>query len=331
MEEIDKLIAQYAYSKDDVYAEKYLKYPIFLDKHKKYKKMKQSTKKVYMYLKKQNEYSLENSKVDSKGRIFLIFAIEKIAEKSCLTKKTVISALRELEEYKLITIKKNGFNKKTGKNNPNFYYLLKPEFSEGDFYKKKCMEENLHLPTNQHCSPGGKNTLTGKSTFFADKSFPLPGEIFLQELNHSSKDFKESHNDDLLESLSTKNNKLDEELIETFIEENLLKKIWGESIVNCLKLASNSDYRQFANWYKKFNYAIKSAEKEQKVQLKIIYEICDNKYFVDHVREQLAMTLRDLIRRAKTDHRIKQKNNYIFTSLKNKALELIKLQKKEGI
>lgn len=122
MEEIDKLIAQYAYSKDDVYAEKYLKYPIFLDKHKKYKKMKQSTKKVYMYLKKQNEYSLENSKVDSKGRIFLIFAIEKIAEKSCLTKKTVISALRELEEYKLITIKKNGFNKKTGKNNPNFYY-----------------------------------------------------------------------------------------------------------------------------------------------------------------------------------------------------------------
>ena len=31
MEEIDKLIAQYAYSKDDVYAEKYLKYPIFLD------------------------------------------------------------------------------------------------------------------------------------------------------------------------------------------------------------------------------------------------------------------------------------------------------------
>ncbi|WP_230204048.1 hypothetical protein [Enterococcus faecium] len=35
MEEIDKLIAQYAYSKDDVYAEKYLKYPIFLDKHKK--------------------------------------------------------------------------------------------------------------------------------------------------------------------------------------------------------------------------------------------------------------------------------------------------------
>ncbi|EOG08587.1 replication initiator protein A [Enterococcus faecium] len=164
MEEIDKLIAQYAYSKDDVYAEKYLKYPIFLDKHKKYKKMKQSTKKVYMYLKKQNEYSLENSKVDSKGRIFLIFAIEKIAEKSCLTKKTVISALRELEEYKLITIKKNGFNKKTGKNNPNFYYLLKPEFSEGDFYKKSALRKiytfrqinitvqvkKIHLPTNQH-------------------------------------------------------------------------------------------------------------------------------------------------------------------------------------
>lgn len=100
MEEIDKLIAQYAYSKDDVYAEKYLKYPIFLDKHKKYKKMKQSTKKVYMYLKKQNEYSLENSKVDSKGRIFLIFAIEKIAEKSCLIYIGLDSPERAIERVK---------------------------------------------------------------------------------------------------------------------------------------------------------------------------------------------------------------------------------------
>lgn len=95
--------------------------------------------------------------------------------------------------------------------------------------------------------------------------------------------------------------------------------------MNCLKLAINSNYRQFDNWYKKFNYAIKSAEKEEKVQLKIIYEICNNSYFVNHVREQLAMTLRDLIRRAKTDHRIKQKNNYIFTSLKNKSMMCVLL------
>ncbi|WP_438779420.1 replication initiator protein A [Enterococcus sp. DIV0240d] len=311
-----------------------MKYPIFLDKHKKYKKMKQSTKKVYMYLKKQNEYSLENSKVDSKGRIFLIFAIEKIAEKSCLTKKTVISALRELEEYKLITIKKNGFNKKTGKNNPNFYYLLKPEFSEGDFYKKKCIEENLHLPTNQHYSPSEKNTPSDKSTFDGDKSFPLPGEKFLQELNHSSKDFKdfkESQNADFIDSLSVENKKLDEILIESLIEKEWLYQVWGDNIVNCLKLVGNNDYSQFYDWYKKFKYAIKSAEKEQKIQLKIIYEICNNKYFVDYVREQLSMTLRDLIRRAKTDHRIKQKDDYIFASLKNKALELIELQISEGI
>ncbi|MFS1350523.1 helix-turn-helix domain-containing protein [Enterococcus faecium] len=45
----------------------------------------------------------------------MIFAIEKIAEKSCLTKKTVISALRELEEYKLITIKKMDLTKKLGR------------------------------------------------------------------------------------------------------------------------------------------------------------------------------------------------------------------------
>lgn len=53
-----------------------------------------------------------------------------------------------------------------------------------------------------------KNTPSDKSTFDGDKSFPLPGEKFLQELNHSSKDFKdfkESQNADFIDSLSVEN------------------------------------------------------------------------------------------------------------------------------
>ena len=118
-------------------------------------------------------------------------------------------------------------------------------------------------------------------------------------------------------------------MIETFIEENLLKQIWGESIVNCLKLASNSDYRQFDNWYKNSNMRL-DLLKRTKIQLKIIYEICNNKYFVDHVREQLSMTLRDLIRRAKQIIVSNKRRLYLCFS-KNKALELIELQISEGI
>ncbi|OAQ56691.1 replication initiator protein A [Enterococcus thailandicus] len=335
MEEIDNLITQYAYTKDDLYAEKYLQYPIFLDKHEKYKKMKQSSKKVYMYLKKQNEYSLENSKVDKTGRIFLIFTIKKLAEKSCLTEKTVICALRELEEYNLITIKKNGFNKKTRKNNPNFYYLLKPEFNEGDFYKKKTrIEENLHLLPNQRSCLGVKNTPSAKSAFSRYKLVSTLSEKNTLELNHyckELKDSKESQNNALLNSLTAENHELDELLIESLVEEECLHQIWGDNIVRCLKLAGNGDYHQFCDWYKKFKYAIKSAEKEKKTELKSMYEVCNNMYFVDHVREQLAKTLRDLIRRVKTDHRIEKTADYIFISLKKEAIELIKLQIREEI
>ncbi|BDP59545.1 hypothetical protein EfmJHP38_04830 [Enterococcus faecium] len=53
----------------------------------------------------------------------------------------------------------------------------------------------------------------------------LPGKSAHRDpcYRRDSKDIKESHNDDLLESLSTKNNKLDEELIETFIDFRLEK------------------------------------------------------------------------------------------------------------
>lgn len=343
--EVESLVEKQGYSNSDIYAELYYQYPIFLNVNEKYKKMKLSSKLVYMLLKDRNRLSLKNNLYDENQKIFLIFEIKNLVEISGMSKNTILSALDELQKVKLLVKRKNGFNKNKMQMFPNFYYLLKPVLCKDDVYKinkithqenrqKNLIVQNLNYGTNQYSVDSSKFELcdtsmkTRDKNNFADSS---KNELELYKSYKDSKDIKESHNDDLLESLSTKNNKLDEELIETFIEENLLKQMWGESIVNCLKLASNSDYRQFDNWYKKFNYAIKSAEKEQKVQLKIIYEICNNSYFVDHVREQLAMTLRDLIRRAKTDHRIKQKNNYIFTSLKNKALELIKLQKKEGI
>ncbi|PQD42338.1 replication initiator protein A [Enterococcus faecium] len=322
--EVESLVEKQGYSNSDIYAELYYQYPIFLNVNEKYKKMKLSSKLVYMLLKDRNRLSLKNNLYDENQKIFLIFEIKNLVEISGMSKNTILSALDELQKVKLLVKRKNGFNKSKMQMFPNFYYLLKPVLCKDDVYKinkithqensqKNLIVQNLNYGTNQYSVDSSKNELESYKSY------------------KDSKDIKESHNDVFSDSLLVENTSLDKKLIESFIEENLLEQILGEKIVNCLKLASNSNYRQFNAWYKKFNYAIKSAEKEQKAQLKIMNEICNDTNFVEYIREQLAMTLRDLIRRAKTDHRIKQKNDYFFISLKNKALELIKLQKKEGI
>lgn len=281
--EVESLVEKQGYSNSDIYAELYYQYPIFLNVNEKYKKMKLSSKLVYMLLKDRNRLSLKNNLYDENQKIFLIFEIKNLVEISGMSKNTILSALDELQKVKLLVKRKNGFNKNKMQMFPNFYYLLKPVLCKDDVYKinkithqensqKNLIVQNLNYGTNQYSVDSSKFELcdtsmkTRDKNNFADSS---KNELELYKSYKDSKDIKESHNDDLFESLSTKNNKLDEELIETFIEENLLKQMWGESIVNCLKLASNSDYRQFDNWYKKFNYAIKSAEKEQKVQTKL--------------------------------------------------------------
>ncbi|HIF1845354.1 TPA: replication initiator protein A [Enterococcus faecium] len=343
--EVESLVEKQGYSNSDIYAELYYQYPIFLNVNEKYKKMKLSSKLVYMLLKDRNRLSLKNNLYDENQKIFLIFEIKNLVEISGMSKNTILSALDELQKVKLLVKRKNGFNKSKMQMFPNFYYLLKPVLCKDDVYKinkithqenrqKNLIVQNLNYGTNQYSVDNSKFELcdtsmkTRDKNNFADSS---KNELELYKSYKDSKDIKESHNDVFFDSLLVENTSLDKKLIESFIEENLLEQIWGENIVNCLKLASNSNYRQFNVWYKKFNYAIKSAEKEQKAQLKIMNEICNDTNFVEYIREQLAMTLRDLIRRAKTDHRIKQKNDYFFISLKNKALELIKLQKKEGI
>lgn len=87
-------------------------------------------------------------------------------------------------------------------------------------FLQKCIEENLHLPTNQHYSPS-ENTPSDKSTFDGDKSFPLPGENFknLIILLKILKILKNLKMLTLLIHFQLKI-KLDEILIESLIEKN---------------------------------------------------------------------------------------------------------------
>lgn len=46
--EVESLVEKQGYSNSDIYAELYYQYPIFLNVNEKYKKMKLSSKLVYM-------------------------------------------------------------------------------------------------------------------------------------------------------------------------------------------------------------------------------------------------------------------------------------------
>lgn len=329
MVEVDDLVDKYGYSYNAYYEEVFLQYPIFLDKNEGYNNMKESSKKIYMYLKDRNKTSIKNRMIDEKGKIFLVFLIEDLVKKTNLTKKTIISALDELETYQLIVVRRNGFNKKKRKNNPNFYYLLKPDLTEEDVYGKNQREQNIHSHSNSHFSDGENFTPTKDSISGLEAVTKSEGVKSTQDLDYikpkDSKGYKET-NEHFYKSLSVRNEKLDGELIKTFIESECLETIWGEKIINCLKLVANDNFEVFEDWYKKIKYAVKSAEKEHGCALKIMYEISDDPNFVEHVRESIAMTLRDCIRRCKTDHRIKNQASYAFTSLKNTCLYLISQQ-----
>lgn len=329
MVEVDDLVDKYGYSYNAYYEEVFLQYPIFLDKNKGYNKMKESSKKIYMYLKDRNKVSIKNRMIDEKGKIFLVFLIEDLAKKTNLTKKTIISALDELETYQLIVVRRNGFNKKKRKNNPNFYYLLKPDLTEEDVYGKNQRGQNIHSHLNSYFTDRENFAPTKESISRLEALTKSEGVKSTQDLDYikpkDSKDYKET-NKHFYKSLTARNEKLDGELIKTFIESECLETIWGEKIINCLNLVANDNFEVFEDWYKKIKYAVKSAEKEHGCSLKIMYEISDDPNFVEHVRESIAMTLRDCIRRCKTDHRIKNQASYAFTSLKNTCLYLISQQ-----
>lgn len=324
----DTLIQDYAYTSQEVYMEKFLKWPCFLDTNPKYSKMKESSKKVYMYLKDRNNYSLKHNLVDENNKLFLIFTIDELVTKALLSRPTIMASLRELEEYELIVKRKNGFNKGKRQNYPNFYYLLKPILVESDVFENQIVK-NFDPHSNQRFFEGKNFLPSSVSTFVSDSENQSDGKNSLLNLyktiNKDNKDYKGS-NEIFNNSLNSTDIELEEELIRTFIQDNNLNELWGDNIINCILLVSQKNYKVFLDWYKKFYYAIQSAENDSSSNLKYHYSLCTNFDFVDHVRDELALTLRDTIRRIKTDHKIRDSAKYFFMSIKNTTLRLLEQQ-----
>jgi DNA-binding transcriptional regulator GbsR (MarR family) len=340
MSDIDKLIEKASYSETDVYSELFYKFPIFLISNEKYRDMKLSSKFIYMLLKDRNELSLLRQLHDENKKIFLIFTIEELMKESNLSKSTVISALNELQEKQLLTKRKNGFNKKEFKMYPNFYYLLKPFLEKSDIYEKKKEYQNSDNQSNQHLvDERVRNSDNQSNQRFEDSSKirqslesinssnskkNYDGMKIRQDLDYTFKDFKdvEDSSELIISSIQRNNSDLEKILIESFIEEYELTQKFGQNVINCLVLVANNDLNTFQKWSKNLEYAIKSAEKEKGCKLNLFEQ--DN--FAKHIQDEIAVKLRMCIRRAKTDHKIKNVASFTFIAIKNLCVSLIEQQ-----
>ena len=125
------------YKANDVYSELFFKFPKTLVYSDQYKKLSSNAKIAYVILRERLEFSLKNDWVDENNNVYFIFTIKEMQELFNVSNKTAIKIKKELESANLLLQKKQGFNKKTGKNEPNRLYLAGLEKNVQFIYKNK--------------------------------------------------------------------------------------------------------------------------------------------------------------------------------------------------
>lgn len=115
--------------------------PKVLFTDKKYKGLSLGAKAMYSILRDRQELSIKNNWVDKDGYIYLIFTIENLCELLDISDRTATKYKKELAKYNLL------FEKRLGQGKPNRLYILKPDYSEVDTYKK---DNNIDLPEESY-------------------------------------------------------------------------------------------------------------------------------------------------------------------------------------
>lgn len=112
---------------------------LFVDE--RYKGLSLGAKAMYSILRDRQDLSIKNNWVDKDGYIYMIFTIENLCELLDISDKTATKYKKELTKYKLL------FERRLGQGKPNRLYVLKPDYSESDTYKK---DNEIDLPKESY-------------------------------------------------------------------------------------------------------------------------------------------------------------------------------------
>ncbi|HHD1594528.1 TPA: replication initiator protein A [Enterococcus faecalis] len=304
-----------------VYGELYFQFPKVLMYGSKYKKISNDAKIAYMILKDRLEYSLRNNWVDEDDNVYFIYTNSELEELLNCSKPKIVKIKKELEEIGLLFQKRMGFNNKTKKNEPNRLYLAELEVNATDVYLRGSTEKNdpqtldtsgsknSLLPKNDPQTldtSGSKNSLLPKNdpqtlgTSGSKNSLPYLYKEYIDTYKDTVKDTKKEdlQNRELLQSFS-------ETQDQSFLDKRCL---------DLIALFSTS----IQEAHETVGIIIRAKNKQEKKY--------DRTLVAEDWQEEIETTLRKVYHKIKTDHKIKNRDNYMFgafcTTFENCILQM---------
>ena len=181
----------------DIASMQFYKFDKWILAEKSLKKLSLTAKVLYMLIKDREEISIKNADkfTDEEGYLFQYFDQVKVGEIMGISKNAVIKAFKDLQEYKLIEVVRQGQGK------PNRIYVLDYEVSEDTLkelsYKNK---KDLGAVTTKP-SEELENKSSDSTNKNSNNSIPQNNKIN----NKSNKEFKPSYslNPKIHKNLST--------------------------------------------------------------------------------------------------------------------------------
>ena len=110
----------------DIDNEYFYQIPKSLLTQKNYRGLSSDAKIIYSVLKDRMSLSRKNKWKDDNGDIYLLFKQEKIAEILGISRSTISRAIKQLEQYKLIDVTRQGLNR------PNKIYIHKIDLVDSE-------------------------------------------------------------------------------------------------------------------------------------------------------------------------------------------------------
>lgn len=120
------------YNADQLGAEVFAKFPLFLLHNKKYAKLTNDDRVAYMVIKDRMKLSLSNNWFDDQRRVYVIYTRDQLKEDIHVGKNKVATIKKHLVDADLLEVKKMGFDPRAKKNLPDRYYLKLPKYEAGD-------------------------------------------------------------------------------------------------------------------------------------------------------------------------------------------------------
>ncbi|MHC5250404.1 replication initiator protein A [Enterococcus sp. LJL90] len=284
----------------DIYGELFFKFPKALLYGQKYKNLSNDAKIAYIILKDRLEYSIQNNWVDENQQVYFIFTNDELQGLLNCAKPKVIKIKKELEEAHLLKQIQQGLNK------PNKLYLANLDVQSHEVYLKTIQSLDK--------SGSNKNLLPKKEGQTVDKSGSnknlLPKKEGQTVGNSGSN--KNLHNLDIENKQDTlkedtkkidtdKAQQLDQELLATF------------HLTNTQTFLTENSLKFIALFSKTFDQAYETVGIIQRAKKKVENET-GIVVIGEDWQEEIELHLRRVVQKIRTDHKIKNTNNYMFKS-----------------